>query len=145
MAGPFAPSVSASGIAQKVYWPAMQLNVKHCFHVGCLQHVFTCTQGAPHLNIQVMAGVTTHFSIIVHCEAIDAYTHQMQHSPTRGQDADYLSQPHNRNVPALEPSKKILLLLGDKDLCIEGPFSPGLVADRSYGLSGAWVAARPCL
>lgn len=69
----------------------------------------------------------------------------MQHSPTRGQDADYLSQPHNRNVPALEPSKKILLLFGDKDLCIEGSFSHDLVAYRSYGLACAWVAARPCL
>lgn len=59
VAGPFAPSVSASGIAKKVYWPAMQLNVQQCVHVGCLQHVFTCTHSAPHLNMQVMADVTT--------------------------------------------------------------------------------------
>lgn len=63
----------------------------------------------------------------------------MQHSPTRDQDADYLSQAHNRKVPAFEPSEDILLLFGNKDLCGKQPFSPKLMADRNYGLSSACV------
>jgi len=57
--GPFPPSISASGVEKKVYWPAMHWDVEHCVHVVCLQYV--CTASAPLLYKQVIAYAAIQF------------------------------------------------------------------------------------
>ena len=72
MIGPSPPSISASGVKEKVYRPAMHWVVEHCVRAGCLQRVFNL-----HIKCSsfVQAGdkVCYHsiqfMSITVHCAA----------------------------------------------------------------------------